>query len=122
MLQCAYVCYRKVSQAFKVVVERNSTHSYQFDNRSSNLFTTSVTFSLFCFLCLYETGNFDIIIKKSSFIFLPYDMFDPPLVYCCSFFSRMVNKMVDFCYEKVNVACRFSFENTKKEKKRLRVL
>ena len=55
------------------------------------------------FLCLDKTGNFDIIIKKSSFIFFHYDMFDVPFVYCCSFFSRMVNKIVDFCFEKVHV-------------------
>ena len=42
--------------------------------------------------------------KKSSFIFIPHDFFDPPFVYCCSFSSRKVNKTVDFCYEKVYVS------------------
>ena len=46
---------------------------------------------------------FDIIIKKSSFIFLPYDLLNLLFVYCCRFSSRMVNKVVDFCYEKVYV-------------------
>ena len=34
----------------------------------------------FFFLCIYKTGNLDIIIKKSSFIFLRYDFFSPSLV------------------------------------------
>ena len=59
--------------------------------------------STFYFLCLYKTGNFDIVIKKSSFIFLRYDLLDSPLVYCCSFSSNTVNKMIDFCCEKVYV-------------------
>ena len=57
--------------------------------------------SLFYFLCLYKTRNFDIIIKKSSFIFLRYDFLDSPFVYYCSFSSRMVNEMANVCYEKV---------------------
>ena len=52
--------------------------------------------SMFYLLCLYKVG-INIIIKKSSYLFLPYDLFDPPFVYCCSYSSRMVNKMVDFC-------------------------
>ena len=50
--------------------------------------------SMFYFLCLYKTGNFHIIIKKSSFIFRRYDLF----VYFCSFSCCMVSKIVDFCY------------------------
>ena len=34
------------------------------------------TFYVFNVLCLYKTGNFDIIIKISSFRFLRYDLFD----------------------------------------------
>ena len=70
---------------------------------------------MFYFLCLYKTSNFDIIIKKSSFIFLRYDLFDPLFVYCCySFSSRMVNKTVDFCCEKVHVSQSIS-EKRKRE-------
>ena len=60
--------------------------------------------SMFYFLCLYIT------IKKSSFVFLRYDLFDPPFVYCCSFSSRMVNKMVDFVMKKFMLGCRLSVE------------
>ena len=61
---------------------------------------------MFYFSCLYKTGNFDISIKKSSFnsIFTGH-----PFVYCCSFSSSMVNKMADFCDEKLMLDCRFSF-------------
>ena len=79
------------------------TCSEHFRNRSSVLFITSVTFSLFYFLSSYKTGNLDVIIETSSFIFLCYDLSDPPFVYCCSFSSCVVNKMVGFCYEKVCV-------------------
>ena len=37
-------------------------------------------------------------------MFLLYDLFDPVLVYCSSFSSCMVTKIVDFCYEKVYVS------------------
>ena len=59
-----------------------------------------------------KTGQFDIIIKRNSFIFLRYyKLFDTTFVYCCSFPSRIVNKMLYFSYEKVYVRlCRFSFK------------
>ena len=79
------------------------TCSEHFRNRSSVLFITSVTFSLFYFLSSYKTGNLDVIIETSSFILLCYDLSDPPFVYCCSFSSCVVNEMVGFCYEKVCV-------------------
>ena len=66
-------------------------------------------FSLFYLFFLCKTGNLDINIKKSAIIFLCYDLFCGPFAYCCSFSSRMVNKMIDFSHEKVYV-CRFRFE------------
>ena len=37
-------------------------------------------------------------------------IFWPPLVYCGSFSSRLVNKMIHFCYEEVILGYWFSFE------------
>ena len=79
-------------------------------SQHSILLEIYVAFSLFYFLCLNKTDNFNIIIKKSSFIFLRYDLVNAPFVYCSSFSSRMVNKMLDFCYEKFMSGCRFSFK------------
>ena len=63
---------------------------------------------MFYFLCSYKTGNLEIIIKESSFKSLCHDLLDPTCIHCCSFSSRIVNKMVHFCYEKVYG--RLSFE------------
>ena len=63
----------------------------------------SVTFSLFYSLCLRKIGNLDLIIKKPSFILLCYHLFDPRLFIGASFSCRLLNKMVDFHYEKVYV-------------------
>ena len=60
----------------------------------------SVTFSLFYSLCLYKTGNLDLIIKKPSFILLRYHLFDPRLFIGVTFSFRLVNKMLDFNYDK----------------------
>ena len=46
-----------------------------------------------------KADKFDMVIKKYFFTILCYDLYT--FVYCCSFSCRMVNKMLDFCYEKV---------------------
>lgn len=58
---------------------------------------------LFYSLCLYKTGNLDLVIKKPSFILLRYHLFDPRLFIAVTFSFRLSNKMVDFIYEKVCV-------------------
>ena len=52
------------------------------------------TVSMIHILCLYKTDKFDIIIKRSSCIFLSYNLFDPAFVYCRSFFPRTVNNVL----------------------------
>ena len=52
------------------------------------------TVSMIHILCLYKTDKFDIIIKRSSCIFLSYNLFDPAFVYCRSFFPRIVNNVL----------------------------
>ena len=57
------------------------------------------------FLCLYHTGNFNIIIKNSSFILL-YISFTPVCILLESFFSHFS----DFCHENVTLDCEFRFK------------
>ena len=49
------------------------------------LYVICKTFYVFYFLYLYKTDNFDTIIKKPSFMFLCYDLFDSPFVYVAVF-------------------------------------
>ena len=59
------------------------------------------------FLCLYKTGDLDFLLRhnhlKNLILFISIVMIylTSPFLYCCSFSSHMVNKIVEFCYEKV---------------------
>ena len=91
------------------------TCSWHFDNRSSVLFITSVTFSLFCSLCLYKTGNFEKNLPLYSFVMI---YLTPRSYMFVVFLVAWWIKWQTFTMKTFLLGCSFSFKVYAKKRKK----